>query len=110
MLRFIYQKYDIEAQFCIPNSSEWGQYKTWCELRANEVVIGVNAGSPETWPYERVIAFDYQSESGVVLLDHIPSEWMTEAGGEKYNPDALIDHSAPLPHRLQTVWSYHSPN
>jgi hypothetical protein len=111
MLQFIYKQYDIKAQICVPNGVVWGEFNTSCELNRDEVVINLTQGGTQGgktttvhWPYEQVIAFDYQPTVGPVLLDHIPSEWMTEVGAEKYNPNALIDHSAALPYRLHTVW------
>ena len=107
MLQFIYKQYDIKAQICIPDGVAWGEYKTSCELTRDEVVINFTQDGKTYsvhWPYEQVIAFDYQPTVGPVLLDQIPSAWMTEAGAEKYNPNALIDHTATLPYRLHTVW------
>jgi hypothetical protein len=108
IMQFVYKQYDIEAQLCIPDGSAWGAFNTSCQLERDAVVISfVNAGVPRQlrWTYDRVIAFTTTSDHKLTVLKQIPSEWMPEAGAESYDPDMRIDHTAPTPYRLQTVWT-----
>lgn len=104
ILQYVYKNHAIEAQLCIPGAAAWGEYITSCELRQDEVLVRAH-GSTLTWSYDRVVAFEYQEGNALLLLQTIPSAWMSESGAGEYNPDALIDLSAPLSYRLTTVWS-----
>lgn len=107
ILRFIYKKADIEAQICVPDGVAVGVYNRTCVLERDAVVMTypfLGSQRQSQWTYDRVIAFTYEADKGAVILPQLPSEWMQDGGGSTYNPDQLIDHTAPVPYRLQTVW------
>jgi hypothetical protein len=75
----------------------------FCRFEDGQVVVPGTWIGEETYPYEQVVAFRYDENNGMVLLDAIPEPYLSGVDASTYDPHALIDADAPPPSRLFTM-------
>src|SRR5258708_13939364 len=108
-LQYLYHDYHIHAWLCYPGELEAGAFPERCEVDGRGVHLFWNAVPTQYYPYNQVIAFNYDAASGDMnLLDKLPDVYFGSYPITTYEPYKLINASAPPPARVKTLlanWS-----
>jgi hypothetical protein len=111
-LRYVYHGVDLRAAYCAPDFRSRGDSSEECEFGTDGVTVSYayfGNGKPvrKHFPYDALLIFE-DGPTGVRLVDNLRDVAPVEAAG-KYDPDAIVDTSAPPPsrvHALFTRWPF----
>ncbi|MEP7292539.1 MAG: hypothetical protein ABI835_12195, partial [Chloroflexota bacterium] len=108
-LRYLYDDYTLHAVLCSfkPEQGVFAvlpELREQCEFDTDALRLFQDGAQVQSLDYSKMIIVSV-TEAGVRLLDSIPPEFLDGAGGEGYNPLPLVDSTAPLPYRYNTLFS-----
>jgi len=110
-LKSIYpdQDQDFQVLFCVDQNQPLYHDQATCKFDANTVTIAAPIVTTQqtntyTYPYSAVAIWENSAEQGARLLSNI-DKYRPVGGTEVYNPARLIDHNAPIPSRVYTMFS-----
>lgn len=108
-LRYIYDDYTLQVVLCSFNleQNSFGilpELHEQCEFTADEIRLYEAGELSESIGYANAIVVRFADQQAT-LLDSIPTQYLSEQGGENYNPEPFVDLTAAPPYHYHTVFS-----
>jgi hypothetical protein len=99
-IRFIYNSDNIDAVLCFPDTMTQRASLEQCEFRTDNFVFRSQSMRGGIYPYDEVIAFEYTGDIRLLSTLTTPNGQVIA----NYQPERIINTSAPLPHRYFTLF------
>jgi hypothetical protein len=102
MLRTLYNRPDLTARICQLTMDPWGWNSETCYLDEAGVHITID-NVRSIYRFDRVIFFEFREDWQAHFLEQLTPAHLD--GDSAYDPDALIDYTALLPSRYNTMFN-----